>query len=146
MGDRSVAGTGRRASKATGEPLKWDGEVRGHDLPSTRPDGKEWLQATKDYYKHIRKSPQAVKLGTELDWDSILDLCILKDNFYRKPGAVLAAEIRARENAIGATPLARHALKWDAPDSDDLGAGDEVGLNDVGESRMDDIRAALIGG
>ena len=141
-----MAGTGRRASKATGEPLRWDGEVRGPDLPSTRPDGKEWLCATTHYYDHIRQSPQAVKLGTDLDWDSILDLCILKDNFYRKPGAVLAAEIRARENAIGVTPLARHALKWDTPDADDLGAGDEVGLNDVGESRMDDIRAALIGG
>lgn len=140
-----MAGTGRRASKPTGEPLKWDGKLRGYPMPAVRPDGKEWCQWTRDYYEHIRKSPQAVKLGTELDWDSVLDLCILKDNFYRKPGAVLAAEIRARENAIGVTPLARHALKWDAPDSDDLGAGDEAGLNDVGESRMDDMRAMLIG-
>ncbi|MCO6558493.1 MAG: hypothetical protein J6575_03530 [Bifidobacterium sp.] len=140
-----MAGNGRRASKATGEALQWDGVKRGPDLPATRPDGKEWLPFTKKYYMDFRVSPQAVKLGTSLDWYSVIDLCILKDNFYHHPSAVAAAEIRARENEFGITPLARHALKWDAPSTDDLGAGDNRDVNKVSEQRMLDLRRQQLG-
>jgi hypothetical protein len=140
-----MAGNGRRASRASGETLKWDGVVRGPDFPATRPDGKsEWLRLTKIYYQSFRVSPQAVKLGTDLDWSSVFDLCLLKDNFYRKPSAMLAAEIRARENAFGITPLARHALKWDAPSAEDLGAGQAHGdANTVEMKRLVDVRAMM---
>lgn len=138
-----MAGNGRRASKSTGETLKWDGVVRGPDLPDTRPDSKPWLHLTLMYYQAFRVSPQAVKLGTELDWFSVWDTCLLKDNFYRKPGGVLAAEIRARENAFGITPLARHALKWDAPSNDDLGAGSYGDVNKVDMDRMQNVRAMM---
>ncbi|MEE8668286.1 MAG: hypothetical protein SOI13_01575 [Bifidobacterium mongoliense] len=138
-----MAGNGRRASKSTGETLKWDGVVRGLELPSCRPDGKEWLDLTKQYYYSFRVSPQAVKLGTDLDWYSVLDTCLLKDNFFRRPGGVLAAEIRARENAFGITPLARHALKWDAPSNDDLGAGSHGAANVVDAARRRDVRKML---
>ena len=141
-----MAGTGRRASKATGEPLKWDGEVRGHDLPSTRPDGKEWLANSIEYYEEFRRSPQALKMGTDLDWQSVLDLVFLKDCFYRRPGAQMAAEIRARENQFGITPLARHALKWDAPDPNQMAAGGGAVVNDVSAERMSGLRNSILGG
>lgn len=100
---------------------------------------------TKEYYHSFQVSPQAVKLGTDLDWSSVWDTCLLKDNFYRKPSAMLAAEIRARENAFGITPLARHALKWDAPSSDDLGAGDGREANKVSMERINDLRTEILG-
>lgn len=110
-----------------------------------RPDGKEWMSWTREYYRSFRTSPQAVKLGTDLDWSSVWDTCLLKDNFYRKPSAMLAAEIRARENAFGITPLARHALKWDAPTADDLGASDGRDANKVSIDRINDLRADILG-
>lgn len=140
-----MAGQGRRASKLTGELLTWDGIVRGPELPATRPDLKEWLPESKAYYESFRRSPQALKMGSALDWSSVQDLVFLKDCFYRRPGAQMAAEIRARENSFGITPLARHALKWEAPGVDAEAAGGGASVNVVDASRMDDVRAEILG-
>lgn len=141
-----MAGQRRSASRVNGETLKWDGIIRGPDMPALRPDGKEWLANSIEYYEEFRRSPQALKMGTDLDWQSVLDLVFLKDCFYRRPGAQMAAEIRARENQFGITPLARHALKWDAPDTNQMAAGGGAAVNDVADTRMRDLRNMIQGG
>ncbi|WP_156097576.1 hypothetical protein [Bifidobacterium choerinum] len=140
-----MAGQGRSASRVNGETLKWDGLVRGPEMPGLRPDGKEWLPNSIEYYEEFRRSPQALKMGTDLDWQSVLDLVFLKDCFYRRPGAQMAAEIRARENAFGITPMARHALKWDAPDPNQMAAGGGAVVNDVSAERVDSWRRSVLG-
>lgn len=142
-----MAGQGRRASRVTGETLKWDGVVRGPEFPALRPDGKEWLTSwgPEAYYERIRRSPQALKLGTDLDWDSVLDLVFCKDQLYRRFSVQLAAEVRARENALGVGPLARHALKWDTPDPDQMAAGGGAVVNDVNAEHLVDLRGAILG-
>ena len=72
-----MAGQGRSASRVNGETLKWDGLVRGPEMPGLRPDGKEWLPNSIEYYEEFRRSPQALKMGTDLDWQSVLDLVFL---------------------------------------------------------------------
>lgn len=141
-----MAGQRRSASRVNGETLKWDGIVRGPDMPALRPDGKEWLANSIEYYEEFRRSPQALKMGTDLDWQSVLDLVFLKDVFYRSPVVKMAAEIRARENQFGITPLARHALKWDAPDPNQMAAGGGAQVNDVADTRMGDLRNMIQGG
>lgn len=147
-----MAGQRRQASRVNGETLKWDGIVRGPDFPRTRPDGGEWMNneffKAKEYYHRIRCSPQALKLGTDLDWDAVIDLVYLKDCFYRRtpPSTQMAAEIRARENALGVGPLARHALKWDAPDPNQMAAGGGADVNDVSAERMSGLRNSILGG
>ncbi len=140
-----MAGQRRSASRVNGETLKWDGIVRGPDMPALRPDGKEWLANSIEYYEEFRRSPQALKMGTDLDWQSVLDLVFLKDCFYRRPGAQMAAEIRARENQFGITPLARHALKWDAPDPNQMAAGGGAQVNDVSAKRIGNLRQSILG-
>lgn len=141
-----MAGQGRRASRVNGETLKWDGIIRGPELPELRPDKVEWLAVTREYYENFRRSPQALKLGTDLDWSAVFDLVLLKDNFYRRQGTQLAAEIRARENQFGITPMARHALKWDAPDPNQMAAGGGADVNDVSAERMSGLRNSILGG
>ena len=78
--------------------LKSPDTVMGLDLPATRPDGREWLDLTKRWYKSMQTGPMAPRMGMEADWFSLMDLAKLKDDYWRmsKPSAVMAAEIRQR--------------------------------------------------
>ncbi|OZG68267.1 phage terminase small subunit [Bifidobacterium eulemuris] len=141
-----MAGNGRKSKKGAIPVLRSDGEKRGPNLPSTRPDGEEWLERTVKEYEAWRTSPQAQRMGTEPDWYALQDLMFIKDLFYRRPSAILASEIRMREALFGGSPAARQALKFDAPQPDDMAAS--TGLSDTQgarNERVNHVRAAALG-
>lgn len=142
-----MAGNKRRAKKVEKKSalLVADGEARGPELPATRPDGEEWLDITRRTYEQWRRSPQAILMGTEPDWLNLLDLMFIKDLFYRRPSAVMAAEIRMREAQIGATIAARRALKFDAPEANDLAAGGVQSTTGSVNLQRGDVSARALG-
>lgn len=97
----------------------------GLPLPNTRPDGRDWLELTVNWYESMRCGPMAPRMGMEADWYSLMDLAKLKDDYWRmsKPSAVMAAEIRQREDSFLITPAARIKAKITEIEADDMSVG-----------------------
>src|SRR5688572_16253184 len=61
---------------------------------------------------HAWASPMATQ-WLETDIDALGRLALLWDEFYRKPTALLMAEIRLQEGRFGLSPLDRSRLQWE---------------------------------
>lgn len=123
-----MAGNGHKGRSRNIEPgliLEAPDEPQGLELPDHRPDGREWNDLTVQWYESMRTGPMAPIMGAKADWFSLLDLAMLKDDFYSMPkkSAVMAAEIRQREESFGITPAARIKLKIQDRTPDDTSVG-----------------------
>lgn len=72
----------------------------------------EWLPATRDWWASIWASPMAPEYD-ESDVHGLFVLAALVDQFWRKPTAGLAGEIRLQRQCFGLTPLDRRRLEWE---------------------------------
>lgn len=130
-----MAGNGRRAKKASVPVLKTDGEKRGFDLPdgpSVLPRQDDWHPLIPKMWEEWRVSPQAQRMGTQLDWYALLRTMIVWDTALKSNRwATAAPEIRQALAAFGETPASRQALKFDAPQADDLAASQARSANTI---------------
>ncbi len=78
-----------------------DGEIVGPALGAG-----DWSPDTRSWWEIWRRSPQA-KTFIETDWVRLRDIASLREAFYRKPTALLFAEIRQNESLLGATYVDR---------------------------------------
>jgi hypothetical protein len=86
-----------------------DGKQRGIALPQLRIGGKvvAWHPRTVAWWNAWRKSPQALRMMTEPDWQYLLVTARVHHEFWSSGRWELAAELRLREKEFGATPEAR---------------------------------------
>lgn len=86
-----------------------DGKQRGIALPQLRVNGKvvAWHPRTVAWWNAWRKSPQALRMMTEPDWQYLLVTARVHHEFWATGDMDLAAEVRLREKEFGATPEAR---------------------------------------
>jgi hypothetical protein len=86
-----------------------DGKQRGIALPQLRIGGKvvAWHPRTVAWWNAWRKSPQALHMMTEPDWQYLLTTARIHHEFWSSGRWELAAELRLREKEFGATPEAR---------------------------------------
>lgn len=110
-------------------PLKWDGQVRGPELP--KDIGVTWCPKAKDWWEKWRRSPQSMVMH-ETDWEEMLITAVLYNEFWlpkfvRNPSTKkleqvskspaemknLAHEIATRLAAYGATYEARLKLRME---------------------------------
>jgi len=89
-----------------------DGKQRGIALPQLRVGGKvvAWHPRTVAWWNAWRKSPQALRMMTEPDWQYLLVTARVHHEFWTSGRWELAAELRLREKEFGATPEARARL------------------------------------
>lgn len=80
-----------------------------HRLPRKRPNGEEWLEATRQKWQAWRRMPHT-RLWNEGDWQFCLDTVEIAARFH-EGNANAAAELRARENVMGTTVSARLGLR-----------------------------------
>lgn len=84
--------------------------------PSVRvipnPDGRIWHPLTVAAWKHAWASPMAGQ-WLPSDADALGRVALLWDEFYKKPGAQVLAEVRLQEQRFGLSPLDRSRLQWE---------------------------------
>jgi hypothetical protein len=121
-----MAGNTRKAKQSSIPVLKTDGELRGIDLPdgpSVLPRSAEWHPLIPKMWEEWRRSPQAQRMGTQLDWYALLRTMMVWDAALKSGKWGMAApEIRQALALFGETPASRQALKFDAPKADDMAA------------------------
>lgn len=130
----------------TNPVLKTDGELRGPDLPPAEFFGMDrWVPVVEEHYRHWRSSPQAQRMGTDLDWDFLQQTMAIENEMYlTRRFATLGPEVRQRLNQLGDTPASRQSLKFDAPGADDMAASDgKVNPNAVAAHKIQSIRSQL---
>ena len=66
---------------------------------------------TKAWWHDIWKSPMAEEY-LRADEHALYRLAVLIDDYWTKPNAGLASEIRLEQQAFGLTPLDRRRLEW----------------------------------
>jgi len=144
-----MAGNGRRSKKLAQPVLTTDGDLRGPELPdgpTVLPREQEWHPLILKMWEDLRRSPQAQRMGTDLDWDAALLTMIIADQALKTgKWATAAPEVRMRMNQFGDTPAARNSLKFDTPGADDLAAGVTSGSNIVDFSEMQRRRRRAVG-
>lgn len=107
-GSRSRPNDQRRVEAASVEVVA-DDVVRGPELPEFADAGTRWPAQTCRWWEGWRRSPQAVTF-TATDWDFLLDSALLHAALWRGDTRV-AAELRLRLAAFGATPADRARLR-----------------------------------
>lgn len=75
------------------------------------PGGTMWHKQTRAWWKDVWASPMA-KEFLQADRHALVRLAVLVNDFWMKPSAALAAEIRQQESRFGLTPIDRHRLQW----------------------------------
>lgn len=78
-----------------------DGRSRGPNLPRG-----VFCEKTREWYATWRRSAQG-RVFTPTDWQRLLMLAYVVDDFFGSGDAKLLAEIRQNESLLGATPLDR---------------------------------------
>lgn len=83
--------------------VKWDGNVRGPELP----DDYTWCKRTQQWWEMWRCSAQAMVMH-DSDWESMLETAMLHNRFWDHECSdtarnAIAAELRRRVAAFGAT-------------------------------------------
>lgn len=103
-----------------------DGKSRGMALPRNALTDKQgkvepWHKETVKWWNHWRRSPQAIRMMTQPDWDFLLDTALMHHEMWRTRKFELAGEIRLRVQQFGATPEARARLRLEVavPTGDD---------------------------
>lgn len=80
-----------------------------HRLPRLRPNGDEWLEATRNKWLAWRRMPHT-RLWSEADWQFCLDTVEIAARFH-EGNVSAAAELRNRENVMGTTVSSRLGLR-----------------------------------
>ena len=80
-----------------------------HRLPRRRPNGDEWLEATRQKWQAWRRMPHT-RLWSEGDWQFCLDTVEIAARLHEGMMSA-AAELRSRENVMGTTHSARLGLR-----------------------------------
>lgn len=98
-----------RANKVAGaRTLSVLHDVVVPDLPGDR----EWLAATAEWWADLWASPMAPEFDAS-DAHGLFMLAVLVDEFWRKPSANLAGEIRLQRQCFGLSPIDRRRLQWE---------------------------------
>jgi hypothetical protein len=107
------------------------------------PDGKhvKWHPVTVKWWEHWRRSPQASRMLSEVDWDFLLDTALMHHAMWLNKRWEFAGEIRLRAAKFGATPEDRLRLKVeiDTPEEARAGSASESApsaLTSLDERRM----------
>lgn len=144
-----MAGQGRRASKSQVPVLRADGRIRGRDLGDPafllgvdktrkgkdgKPVYKQWNPKVLQMWDNLRRSPQAQRMGTDLDWDYAEMMMVALNIFFETHRWEMLSEVRQWMAKIGYSPADRNALKFDAPAPDDLAVGESHGAVSAGAS------------
>lgn len=142
-----MAGQGRRAGKAQVPVLRADGRIRGRELGDPAfllGADKQWNPKVLQMWDSLRRSPQAQRMGTDLDWDFAEMMMVALNIFFETHRWEMLSEVRQWMAKIGYSPADRNALKFDAPAPDDLSVGVEHG-NSGQAMDMDEYWAQLDG-
>lgn len=155
------SGTRSRArDEKTRDVVRHDGLIGGFDLPDDYlplkpktewedpdvPEREKWHPATVRMWERFRRSPQAVRMVTDPDWDYLLDTMLMHHVSWMSGGknSERFAEIRIRLAAFGATPADRARLRMDIElPSEQYPAGDGTASN---VTSIDDRRDRLVNG
>ena len=137
----------RKSNDKTTIKLVSDGRLRGPVLPKgVLKDGngrpKAWHPMTVKWWNSWRKSPQALRMLTEPDWNYLLDTARIHHEFWTSGRWELAAELRLRAGKFGATPEDRARLGFEiASTTPETPAAPSVPAGNV--SSIDDRRERL---
>lgn len=104
-----------------------DGQVRGFDLPEL--SGEDWHPNTVALWEAWRRSPQAVRMVTDLDWHFLLDTMLMHHTMWAKGKWEFAAEVRLRAAKFGVTPEDRLRLKLEVEVPEPYAVGDAGNAN-----------------
>lgn len=121
-----MAGNGRKASKSQIPVLRADGKIRGRNLSDPKDvlgQNKQWNPKVLQMWDSLRRSPQAQRMGTDLDWDYAEMMMVALNIFFETHRWEMLSEVRQWMAKIGYSPADRNALKFDAPAPDDLAVG-----------------------
>lgn len=131
------------------------GELAGFALPKNMlpidpktGEREQWHPATRRWWNHWRKSPQANLMLTEPDWDFLLDTALIHHRFWSNGRWEFANELRMRAAKFGATPEDRLRLRVDVTVGEqDAGAkrGTKPG-EPASITRLDDRRQQILKG
>ena len=140
-------GSRRYKKIRTHEVIATSGQLHGPPLPTYIPglgDGKvRWHPQTRRWWTAWRRSPQAVRMITELDWTFLFETALLHHRFWADGEVKLGAELRIRQAKFGATPEDRSRLRVEVQDAGatvriNVAERDDGGRAEV--SQMDDAR------
>lgn len=84
----------------------------------TKTEKLTYLKQTRTWYETWARSPMATKFAST-DWQRLLEIAPLKDQYFRRPDKGLAAELRLQEERLGATVMDRQRLRWRVADRDE---------------------------
>lgn len=151
-------GAVRRNKSGARELVKYDGNVRGYDLPDPS-DGNvlpprrikidgEWVQEaqaswhpmTQKMWDAWRSSPQAVQMMTEVDWAYLMDTMLMHHSMWVTGSFDTAAEVRQRMSMFGATPSDRARLRMEVEVPNEKYPVGEHGAPAGGVAQIDDQR------
>lgn len=130
------------------DTVKSDGKLGGFDLPddvlpidTKTGEREQWHAQTVRWWENWRRSPQSVRMVTDVDWDYLLDTALMHHQMWASGGrnSERAAEIRVRVAAFGATLADRLRLRMDieVPEEFPVGnAGDNVSSIDERRQRL----------
>lgn len=97
--------TSTAAELVEGEPL--------NEIPELPARGrKKWHPFTLSWWEDVRSSPMANEF-IPADLHGLYLLADLVDQYWRKPSAKLAGEIRQQRTCFGLTPIDRRRLQWE---------------------------------
>lgn len=102
----------RRRNRSSTAATLTAAPARRVTLPDRRPDtGNRWHAQTLAWWESVWASPM-VSEYLDSDVPGLVRLAVLIDEYWRKPSASLAAEIRLQEARFGLAPLDRWRLQW----------------------------------
>lgn len=111
------------------ETIRSDGKLGGYPLPDPEialplkpqrewaneevPEREQWHPMTQRWWENWRKSPQATRMLTDVDWDYLLDTALMHHQMWMGGGknSERAGEIRVRVASFGATYADRLRLR-----------------------------------
>jgi hypothetical protein len=115
MAGRGPAPKGKRArdrDTPVRDMVKSDGKLGGWPLPDDAlKEGESWHPRTVKWWDAWRESPQAQRMVTEVDWETLLECALMHHEMWTKRHFLLANEVRLRTAKFGATPEDRARLK-----------------------------------
>lgn len=131
----------RSRGRAPMESVKYDGAVRGFELPDAKGllpplrrkvDGEwvqieqtEWHPMTVRTWEAWRSAPMAVAMATEVDWNYLLDTMLMHHSMWSSGSFDQAAEVRQRLAKFGATNEDRLRLRMEVEVPEQYAVGPE---------------------
>lgn len=108
--------------------------ARGPELPKgvlpfdPRTKKREtWNGRTKAWWAHLRRSPQANLIQSDVEWDYLLDTALMHHSMWQRGRWEFANEIRMRLAKFGITPEDRLRLRVEIADPSGAEDGSEPG-------------------